>query len=287
MQHLKLKDTDKLTPELQDRIFSEHLIKTKRKGINKAITSENLDNGTLDAALLELSKEWASIAAPNKDGRSYYDKKAGNKAHISTEEAKTALLKTREDYKNLLAQGLSKDDARRMAVLGNMPTPGSTTPSESQSKPAAQTAKEKTESVVKKNSDETKKQQQEAEAKRKKEDETKKKKDADDKKKEEEEKKRKRETEKDQAKQQAGAKKATEETDQPAPPKQAQTSPNAPQSSGPGNLDAQLVQLSALIGQLNAALAPLSQPIQIVVDVQNGNLTAAVNNANQLNARRS
>jgi hypothetical protein len=46
-------------------------------------------------------------------------------------------------------------------------------------------------------------------------------------------------------------------------------------------------QLSALVGQLSAALAQLAQPIRVVVDVQNGNIVAAVNAANSKQQRRN
>ncbi|WP_158677441.1 MIC19/MIC25 domain-containing protein [Chromobacterium vaccinii] len=80
-----------------------------------------------------------------------------------------------------------------------------------------------------------------------------------------------------QPKQQAAAK--------PAQKQPAQAKPAQP--TGPVNLDAQLAQLAALLGQLNAALAPLAKPIQITVDVQNGNIVAAVNAANSQQQRRS
>ncbi|MBT2869553.1 transglycosylase SLT domain-containing protein [Chromobacterium violaceum] len=78
-------------------------------------------------------------------------------------------------------------------------------------------------------------------------------------------------------KQQAAAK--------PAQKQLAQAKPAQPVS--PGNLDAQLAQLASLISQLNTALAPLAKPIQITVDVQNGNIVAAVNAANSQQQRRS
>ncbi|MEN3030371.1 glycoside hydrolase family 19 protein [Chromobacterium amazonense] len=46
-------------------------------------------------------------------------------------------------------------------------------------------------------------------------------------------------------------------------------------------------QLSALIAQLSTALAQLAQPIRVVVDVQNGNIVAAVNAANSQQQRRN
>jgi len=79
----------------------------------------------------------------------------------------------------------------------------------------------------------------------------------------------------------------------PASASQTKTPPKpmaSADSTSPPAVDqfaALLGQLQAAISQLTAAAQQLSQPQQITVDVQNGNLTAAVNNANQLNARRS
>ncbi|MFK7091129.1 M23 family metallopeptidase [Chromobacterium violaceum] len=73
----------------------------------------------------------------------------------------------------------------------------------------------------------------------------------------------------------------------PTPAQKPQTPAKPAQPAGPGNLDAQLAQLAALLGQLNAALAPLAKPIQITVDVQNGNIVAAVNAANSQQQRRN
>lgn len=70
----------------------------------------------------------------------------------------------------------------------------------------------------------------------------------------------------------------------PAPPakKSAPTSQAAPALGNTAES-----QLSALIGQLSAALAQLAQPIRVVVDVQNGNIVAAVNAANSQQQRRN
>ncbi|WP_152680202.1 hypothetical protein [Chromobacterium subtsugae] len=57
-----------------------------------------------------------------------------------------------------------------------------------------------------------------------------------------------------------------------------------PAPSTGGNSDS---QLAALIAQLSSALAQLTQPIRVVVDVQHGNIVAAVNAANSQQQRRS
>ncbi|MEN7433327.1 hypothetical protein VA599_21545, partial [Chromobacterium sp. TRC.1.1.SA] len=99
-----------------------------------------------------------------------------------------------------------------------------------------------------------------------------------------------KETEQAQTKIEAAGKKEPAQPKQQAAAKPAQKQPaqaKPAQPTGPVNLDAQLAQLAALLGQLNAALAPLAKPIQITVDVQNGNIVAAVNTANSQQQRRS
>ncbi|MEO9385522.1 glycoside hydrolase family 19 protein [Chromobacterium phragmitis] len=68
-----------------------------------------------------------------------------------------------------------------------------------------------------------------------------------------------------------------------APPKKPAAASQAPAAAG----NAAEAQLSALIAQLSAALAQLTQPLRVVVDVQNGNIVAAVNAANSQQQRRS
>ncbi|MBX9348109.1 C40 family peptidase [Chromobacterium vaccinii] len=70
---------------------------------------------------------------------------------------------------------------------------------------------------------------------------------------------------------------------QAAPPKKPAAASQAPAAAG----NAAEAQLSALIAQLSAALAQLTQPLRVVVDVQNGNIVAAVNAANSQQQRRN
>ncbi|WP_199155182.1 NlpC/P60 family protein [Chromobacterium sp. ASV23] len=69
----------------------------------------------------------------------------------------------------------------------------------------------------------------------------------------------------------------------PAPPAKKPAASSAAAASG----HSAEAQLSALIGQLSATLAQLAQPIRVVVDVQNGNIVAAVNAANSKQQRRN
>jgi type VI secretion system secreted protein VgrG len=83
--------------EMQDRIFMEYLVGSKRPKIQAYINGESSDE---HAALLELSKEFASFPVPEgvkgkTAGQSYYSGDGLNKAHLSLEEAKAFLQELR------------------------------------------------------------------------------------------------------------------------------------------------------------------------------------------------
>lgn len=97
--NLGLSRDEKLTPELQERIFSEFLIHDKRPAVKAYLNGES---NNLTAALYAMSQEMATFPVPKglkksdgtvSNGKSgYYDgDKAGNKASISIEEATKAL----------------------------------------------------------------------------------------------------------------------------------------------------------------------------------------------------
>jgi muramidase (phage lysozyme) len=102
--------TTYLTPETQDYLFSEGIIKRKRKLVDDYLHGRN--NVTRDAAILELAKEFSSIGVPYdikqgsigkklpktnlKRGESLYSGIGGNKAHNSPEEIGKALDIDRE-----------------------------------------------------------------------------------------------------------------------------------------------------------------------------------------------
>lgn len=90
------------TEEVEDQIF-DYLITAKRPEIGQYILGGEAD---LDKAILELSKEFASVGVPYdvknnkgvliKKGDSYYSGQSGNKASISPTDAKEMLKKERE-----------------------------------------------------------------------------------------------------------------------------------------------------------------------------------------------
>lgn len=87
---LGLKGSELFDPALQDKIFSEYLIKMRHPEVLKALQGK----GSIEEAQLGLSKEWASIADP-RTGKSYYAGVGNNRALTSAEEAKLAIEQTR------------------------------------------------------------------------------------------------------------------------------------------------------------------------------------------------
>ena len=99
---------EKFTPELQERLYREGLIKNKRPEIYNYLTGKS-DN--LEAAQKAMANEWAAVGHPDFGGRSRYQGQAGNRASISVDEAAKALQKQREVIAKYRAQGMSEADA--------------------------------------------------------------------------------------------------------------------------------------------------------------------------------
>lgn len=100
------------TPELQDRIFSEYLLRDKQPSVHDYI--EGRPGATLQQAQHGLAREWASFGDPNNGGRSYYG--GANRAHITLEQSAAALDQMRTEYAAAIGRGLSADDAWRAAT---------------------------------------------------------------------------------------------------------------------------------------------------------------------------
>jgi hypothetical protein len=91
---LNLDPSQKITPELQEKIFNDYLISKKRPQIGKYIRGESDD---LVAAQLAAAREWASVADP-RTGRSVYGGVGGNRASISAAQTAAALQRSRQQY---------------------------------------------------------------------------------------------------------------------------------------------------------------------------------------------
>lgn len=108
-----------LDEEMQDKIFDEYLIKIKRPKIIAYLEGE----GSIEDAMYATAQEWASIGVEKgkrisdkvirdkkgkitsrivryaEGGESYYAGDGLNKAHITPEEIKTALINSKNDNK--------------------------------------------------------------------------------------------------------------------------------------------------------------------------------------------
>lgn len=113
---LRLDRDQPFTPELQDRIFGNYLITSRRSDVQGYITGK--EGVTLEEAQVALAKEWASFPDPNKNGASYYSDGI-NKAHISLQESASALNEMRRDYAHHVAQGMSAEQAWQATVQGD------------------------------------------------------------------------------------------------------------------------------------------------------------------------
>jgi hypothetical protein len=92
MRTMGLKGDEKMTPELQEKIFTEFLIQKKRPEIGAYLSGKSND---AHAAAVAVAKEWASVAHPDT-GRSVYGGVGGNKASISAHEVLAAMQMDRD-----------------------------------------------------------------------------------------------------------------------------------------------------------------------------------------------
>ena len=98
---LNLNIEDNLDEEMQDKIFDHYLIAIKRPKIIAYLEGE----GTLDVAMYESAKEWASIGVEKgkkiskgriaAGGESYYANDGLNKAHITPDQIKESLINSK------------------------------------------------------------------------------------------------------------------------------------------------------------------------------------------------
>lgn len=121
---LQLDRTQRFTPELQDRIFSEYLIVDKRPQVHDYIVGKT--GATLTGAQHSLSLEWASFADPDNGGRSHYP--PPNVASISLAQSGTALEAMRTRYRESIAQGLTPAQAWQHVVDAGQPARSHGTP---------------------------------------------------------------------------------------------------------------------------------------------------------------
>jgi LysM repeat protein len=93
VDQLGLPDDAVFTQEVQDRMGTQLLFGSKRTDLASYLRGEN---DSLDAAMLDFAKEWASVPNP-KTGKSYYAS-SGNKAQHTIEETKQILQSARAAF---------------------------------------------------------------------------------------------------------------------------------------------------------------------------------------------
>ncbi len=102
---LGLNGSEKFDRGMQDRIFGDYLVKTKRRGIMDFVTGKS---GQVRDAVYATAREWASVAVPAgmrtesgriSDGRmTFYDRQGKNRASITEAQMTQAIENTRAMY---------------------------------------------------------------------------------------------------------------------------------------------------------------------------------------------
>jgi hypothetical protein len=107
VQSLGISKSEKFSPELQEKLFSQYLIGSKHPEIQKYLNDPNPDEKTKHDFLKALSKEFAAVEDPDKPGKSYYEGKGGNKSSIKSSEVLQAAESDRLTRQTELAKKTS------------------------------------------------------------------------------------------------------------------------------------------------------------------------------------
>ncbi|QWF15409.1 peptidoglycan-binding domain-containing protein [Lysobacter capsici] len=113
--------SEKYTPENQERMFADYLVRVKRPDIYRYIAGE--EGATLREAQKAACLEWASVEDPDNPGHVYalYEKH-GNRMHTSAAEVAVALDAMREQYRARIEKGVPPDAAWQQITTGEVPT---------------------------------------------------------------------------------------------------------------------------------------------------------------------
>lgn len=110
---LGLRRDQLFTPALQEKIFQQYLVGSKRPSIKAFVQGK----GSIESALLALAQEFASVA-DFRTGKSFYAGKGNNKASISAEKMRNALLAQKQIYQKNIANGMDAESAWRGSFAG-------------------------------------------------------------------------------------------------------------------------------------------------------------------------
>jgi len=127
VQTLEISKSEKFSPKIQEKLFTEYLIGSKRPEIQKYLNDPHPDKKTTHDYLKALSKEFAAVADPDT-GKSYYDGLAKNTASITTSEALAAGEKDRSARQTELAKKQNPIPVGNVTVEQSQPTPVSIPP---------------------------------------------------------------------------------------------------------------------------------------------------------------
>jgi peptidoglycan hydrolase-like protein with peptidoglycan-binding domain len=115
ISHLKIDSSEKFTPELQDRLFNEYVLPSKRPQIYAYITGR--PGVSLRDAQKATCQEWASVEDPDTPGHVYANyEKYGNKMHTTAAQVAAALDEMRLEYQAQIDKGLSAETAWRATM---------------------------------------------------------------------------------------------------------------------------------------------------------------------------
>ena len=110
VEKIKIEPSEKFTPELQERLFSEYLLRIKNPKIYAYISGA--PNATLRDAQKSASREWASVEDPDTPGHVYAKyEEHGNKMHTTAAQVAAALDEMRIEYQAKIDKGLSAEAA--------------------------------------------------------------------------------------------------------------------------------------------------------------------------------
>jgi hypothetical protein len=113
VQKMRIEPEERYTPQLQERIFADYLIKIKRPPIYAYIVGKA--GSTLYAAQKAAAQEWASIDDPDTPGKPFGSyAKHGNRSTTRSDQVAAALDSMREAYGAAINRGFASGEAWRL-----------------------------------------------------------------------------------------------------------------------------------------------------------------------------
>lgn len=115
VNRLGIDPRERFTPLLQERLFSDYLVRMKRPEVHAYIAGHQ--SASLHAAQQAICEEWASVDDPDTPGRPYRGYAAhGNRSSIRASEVASALDWMRTSYAEARGQGIQAPEAWRLVT---------------------------------------------------------------------------------------------------------------------------------------------------------------------------